>query len=119
MKTILFSALASLLFASAAPDKLIGRWESISPVSGNVTGVIFKEDGSFEAYINQKPFVSGTYTLRDSIFEMQDPGCLSMIGSYKITFFSNNDSLRLQLIHDLCEGRANGSNNRVFGRVKQ
>lgn len=119
MKTILFTALASLLFATSSYDKLTGRWESISPASGNVTGVVFRDDGSFEGYINQKPFVSGSYTLRDSIFEMQDNGCLGITGSYKLTFFSNGDSMRLQLIQDLCEGRGNGVNNRVFGRVKQ
>jgi hypothetical protein len=118
MKTILFSALASLLFASSAYDKLMGRWESVSPATGNVTGVVFREDGSFEGYVNQKPFVSGSYTLRDSIFELQDNGCMGITGIYKITFFSNDDSIRLQLIQDLCEGRGTGVNNRVFGRVK-
>lgn len=118
MKTILFSVLAMTLLSSAGTEKLIGRWESISR-TGNITGVVFKEDNTFEGYINQKPFVSGTYNLVDSIYTMSDNGCMGVKGTYKLTFFSNNDSFRLQLISDACEPRGNGTNNRVFGRVKK
>jgi hypothetical protein len=115
MKTILLPAL--LWLALMNTNKLVGRWESISP-TGNVTGVVFKEDNSFEGYVNNKPFVSGTYTLRDSTFEMQDNGCMGATGSYILHFFSKGDSFRIELVNDHCEGRANGTNNRVFGRVK-
>lgn len=115
MKTILLSTL--LLLAMSGPNKLVGRWESISP-AGNITGVVFNEDNTFEAYVNQKPFVSGTYTLRDSTFQMQDFGCMGVMGTYRIHFFSKGDSFRIELVDDACEGRANGTNNRVFGKVK-
>ena len=115
MKTFIFciATLVSFCF----DDKLTGRWESISS-TGNVTGVVFKPDNTFEGYINKKPFVTGTYTLQDSIFTMQDNGCMGAVGTYKISFFSNNDSLRLELIEDACEGRGRGTNGRVFGRAK-
>ncbi len=115
MKTILFSTL--LLFVIADSNKLVGRWESVS-ATGNITGVVFKDDNSFEGYINDKPFVSGTYSIRDSSFQMQDNGCMGVPGDYILHFFSKNDSFRIELVNDACEGRANGSNNRVFGRVK-
>ena len=115
MKTILFSTL--LLLALSGADKLVGRWESISP-TGNVTGVVFKDDNTFEGYINEKPFVSGTYSFRDSTFQMEDNGCLGKTGTYTLHFFSKGDSFRIQLVNDDCEGRAKGTNNRVFGRVK-
>lgn len=116
MKTLIL-CIATLLSVSF-DNKLVGKWESVSP-TGNVTGVVFKEDYTFEGFINKKPFVSGTYSLQDSTFTMADNGCMGATGTYRITFFSNNDSLRLELIEDACQGRANGANNRVFGRVKQ
>ena len=115
MKTILFSTL--LLLALSGTNKLVGRWESISP-AGNVTGVVFKDDNTFEGYVNEKPFVSGTYSFSDSTFQMQDNGCMGATGTYILHFFSKGDSFRIQLVNDDCDGRANGTNNRVFGRVK-
>lgn len=115
MKTILFSAL--LLMALSSSNKLVGRWESKSP-TGNTTGVVFKEDNTFEGYINDKPFVSGTYSFHDSTFQMQDNGCMGATGTYKLHFFSKNDSFRIELIDDPCEPRGNGTHNRVFGKVK-
>lgn len=117
MKTVLYAVIALTLFSAPAKDKLTGRWESISP-TGNITGVVFKEDNTFEGYINKKPFTSGTYSLTDSTFAMQDNGCQGHVGNYRIHFFSNNDSFRLQLIDDPCTPRGNGSNGRRFGRVK-
>ena len=118
MKTILISAatLAAIIFSG--PDKLTGRWESRPSAKGNVTGVVFKEDQSFEGYVNRKPFVSGTYSLQDSIFTMEDNGCNGAQGTYKLIFFSNNDSLRFQAIQDDCTGRMEGTTRLVMGRVK-
>ena len=115
MKIFLLPAL--LLLAIVNNNKLVGRWESISP-AGNVTGVVFKEDNTFEGDVNGKPFVSGTYTLRDSLYEMQDPGCGGAVGSYVLHFFSKGDSFLIELVNDPSEGRGNGTHNRVFGRVK-
>ena len=68
--------------------------------------------------INEKPFVSGTYSFHDSTFQMQDNGCMGATGTYTLQFFAKGDSFRIKLIDDPCEPRANGSNNRVFGKVK-
>jgi hypothetical protein len=88
MKTILASIIASF-FASAAADELTGRWESSPSVNGNVTGVVFKEDNTFEGYINKKPFVSGTYSYsgEDSVFTFQDNGCNGATWRLQNTFF--------------------------------
>lgn len=115
MKPLIIFVLA--LMSGNFENKLVGRWQKISP-SGNITGVVFKEDNSFEGYINKKPFVTGTYTIRDSIFTMQDNGCNGATGNYKIIFFSNNDSFRLQLIQDDCEPRGRGASSGAYGRVK-
>ena len=106
-----------VLLAKSSDDKLIGRWESLSE-KGNITGVVFREDNTFEGYVNKKPFVTGTYTFNDSIFTLQDNGCMGVTGTYKLNFYSNNDSFRIQLMHDDCEERGNGIHNRVFGKVK-
>jgi hypothetical protein len=115
MKTILLPVF--LLFLFVSPNKLVGRWESVSP-TGNVTGVVFKDDNSFEGYVNDKPFVSGTYSLKDSTFQMSDNGCEGLTGSYILHFFSKNDSFRLELVNDPCTPRGQGTNGRVFGRKK-
>lgn len=115
---ILFMVTMITLFAFIPKDELIGRWESKS-AKGNVTGVIFKADNSFEGYINKKPFVSGIYTYKKGIFTMEDNGCPSIVGTYKLTFFSEADSLRIEVITDDCDGRKQGAHNRTFGRVKQ
>lgn len=118
MKRILASTAITLLFAFTATDKLTGRWETQRSVNGNVTGVVFKSDYTFEGYINKKPFVSGTYKLQDSIFSFQDNGCNGITGVYAIHFFSNLDSMRLVAIGDSCTERKQGMERLVLGRVK-
>lgn len=100
-------------------DKLTGRWETKPSPKGNVTGVIFKEDNSFEGYINKKPFTSGVYTLDKDTFSFTDNGCDGQKGVYKIIFFSNDDSLRLVPIADSCIQRKEGMSKLVMGRIKQ
>lgn len=117
MKTgMIMLMLATLPLANA--DRLTGRWESPPSDKGNVTGVVFKPDYSFEGYINRKPFVSGNYTLKDSIFSFVDNGCEGKQGKYRVIFFSNNDSIRFVPIEDSCAPRLNGMSRLVMGRVK-
>lgn len=97
-------------------DKLTGRWETQPSDKGNVTGVVFKADQSFEGYVNNKPFVTGTYTLKDSIFTFTDNGCEGAEGVYRVIFFNNDDSLRFQPITDTCTQRRNGMVRLVMGR---
>lgn len=118
MKSILFTASLFTAFMYIKPDKLTGRWETLPSSKGTVTSVVFKEDQSFDGFINKKPFVSGTYSLEDSIFSMTDNGCNGATGVYKAIFFSNNDSLRLEPVNDPCVERMKGTSRLVFGRVR-
>ena len=118
MKKMLISATIVALVSFTVTDELTGRWETKPSAKGNITGVVFKADNSFEGYINKKPFVSGQYTLENGIFSFTDNGCDGKKGVYKIVFFSNSDSLRFEPINDSCEERRNGMNRTVLGRVK-
>ena len=99
-------------------DKLIGRWESRPSEKGAVTTVVFRADNSFDGYVNNKPFVNGTYTLNDSIFTMVDNGCNGVRGTYTIHFFSNGDSMRLECLQDSCAERCAGASRIILGRKK-
>ena len=109
-----------MLAALSEKNLLTGRWESRPSEKGNVTGVVFKERGVLEGYINKKPFVSGTYTFdtKDSILSFVDNGCNGAKGVYKVLFFSNADSLRCHAISDSCQARREGMERLVMGRVK-
>lgn len=109
--------MVALLFPGK--DTITGKWESQPSVKGNVTSVVFKEDNSFEGYINRKPFVTGMYTFRDSILNFTDNGCDGAEGIYKILFFSNADSLRFQPILDPCIERQKGMSSLTLGRVRK
>lgn len=99
-------------------DKLTGRWESKPSAKGNVTGVVFKADKSFEGYVNKKPFTSGNYSLEDNVFSFTDNGCEGKLGMYKIIFFCNEDSMRFEPVEDDCIERKEGMSRLVMGRVK-
>ena len=118
MKAI-FASFIAALFSFIATDKLTGRWESKSE-KGNITGVVFKENNSFEGYINKKPFVTGTYSYssEDSIFVFTDNGCNGQTGTYKINFYANGDSLRFKAIIDSCAERKAVMERLIMGRVK-
>lgn len=115
MKTVLTSLVIILLIRG---DKLTGRWESIPAPNGNITGVVFKTDNTFEGYVNKKPFATGKYTLEGDVFTFTDNGCNGAKGVYKLNFFSGNDSLRFQPVDDTCSGRKAGMSRLVMGRVK-
>ena len=115
---MLITATIMLLLSFTVTDPLTGRWETKPSDKGNITGVVFKTDNSFEGYINKKAFVSGQYTLQDSIFSFVDNGCDGKRGVYKIVFFSNDDSLRFEPINDSCDQRRGGMSRLILGRVK-
>ena len=117
MKFMLMVVTIITISAFPGPDKLTGRWESISK-TGNVTGVIFRADNTFEGYVNKKPFVTGTYTYQDNVFSFVDNGCEGIRGTYKTNFYSNSDSMRFELVGDSCTERRNGMLNLVLGKVK-
>jgi hypothetical protein len=118
MKTFQITALAFALVMSAATDTITGRWESKPSVNGNTTGVLFKPDNSFEGFINKKPFVTGTYSMKGDTCTLVDNGCDGKQAIYQVIFFSNSDSMRFKAISDSCTGRKNGMEQLVLGRVK-
>ena len=108
-----------LAFLSSTPKNvLLGRWETKPSVNGNVTGVVFKADSSYEAYINKKPFVSGRYIIKDSLVSIKENGCQDYVGTYRLVFFSHADSLRLVPVTDSCQQRREGMSRTILGRVK-
>lgn len=118
MKTISIGILVTAILTFFGNDPLIGKWQTKPSPTGNTTGVVFKTDNSFDGYINKKPFVTGRYTLQDSIFSFTDNGCNGAKGVYKIIFFSQGDSIRFEPISDSCVERMKGMSKSVFGRVK-
>jgi hypothetical protein len=118
MKTFLFVAVMVSLGAFVSEDFLTGRWQTQVSPKGNVTSVVFKPDGSFEGFVNKKPFTTGKYTFKDSIFRFTDNGCGGTEGVYKVIAFSNGDSIRMEFISDTCTERKNGMLRLVLGRVK-
>ena len=100
-------------------DVLTGRWESRPSKTGTVTGVVFKADRTMEGYMNRKPFMTGSYEIKDSLIIVEDNGCAAVKGTYKLILFSNADSMRFELVSDACVPRSKGMPNLVMGRVKQ
>ena len=117
MKLAFYVAIAAAITAFYNKESLTGKWESQPSKNGNVSGVVFRPDNTYTAYVNQKPFGSGVYTLQDSILTIKEPAC-EFIGTYKTIFFSSGDSLKLQAVNDSCTERAKGISRLVFGRVK-
>lgn len=117
MKSICITAFALLCFAFTGNDKLTGTWQGFAESRGKFN-LIFKEDKSFELLINDKPKVSGIYTLTDGIFTIEDYGCPNIVGKYKLTFFGNDDSCRFHLIEDGCDGRGSTADGIVIYKVK-
>jgi len=118
MKGVLVALATLNSLAFLAADALTGRWETKPSPKGNVTGIVFKTDSTFEGYVNRKPFVTGKYTLEDDILSFTDNGCNGARGVYKIVLFNNEDSLRFEPISDTCTERRNGMTRLVVGRVK-
>lgn len=117
LKTIMILvSVASILFVNT--HKLTGRWQTQVSPTGNVFGVVFKEDLSMEGYQNKKPFFSGSYSVEDDVIHFEDNGCPDIKASYKLIFFSNDDSLRFEPIEDKCEQRLAGMKRTILGRVK-
>lgn len=117
MKILLLSSFA-LLSGCVAKHTLAGRWETPVSPNGNVTGVVFKDDNSFEGYVNKKPFVSGKYSMKGDVMTMVDNGCDGKTAIYKIIFFNRGDSMRFQPIQDSCEQRKEGMKRTIMGRIK-
>ena len=118
MKTILISAVIIMSSTLTSKDKLAGRWETKPSAKGNVTGVVFYKNNTYEGFVNKKPFVSGKYNLRRNIITIEENGCNGARGVYKIIFFSHSDSLRFEPISDSCTERREGMTRTILGRIK-
>jgi hypothetical protein len=118
MKRMTISILMIMMCSFIPADGLTGRWQTKPSPKGNVTSVLFKADGSYETYINKKPFTTGSYALQDSVLSFVENGCNGYRGIYKIVFFSNGDSIRFQPITDSCVERREGMTRTILGRVK-
>jgi hypothetical protein len=120
MKKALFSSLLFALtaVASIAPSNpLVGRWQQQFP--GQLLLLNFRADGTYDAFINGKVFVSGKYLLKQDVFTLNDGLCnLNYYGTYKLSFYSGNDSIRFQVVQDTCRARRRGSDGLTLGRVK-
>ena len=117
--TVLVASAIITLFSFTSTGSILGKWETKPSEKGNVTRVIFKADNSFEAYINKKPFASGTYTVEDDVLSFIDNGCNGAKGVYKIIYFSNTDSMRFEHVTDTCTDRKNGMIRLILGRIKK
>ena len=118
MKSIVIAAIGLFYFAFTANDQLTGTWERIS-TDGRTYKVIFHKDSTFDMHVDGTPRLTGTYKLRDDLLTVDDTGCPDATGTYKITFFSNGDSCKMQMINDACMGRAQQADGPVLGRVKK
>jgi hypothetical protein len=116
--TLIITAIALMLATASGPNPLVGRWETKPSPKGNVTGLNMKADSSFEGFINRKPFVTGTYTYKDSLLSFVDNGCSKTRGLYKVIWFSEGDSIRFEPISDTCTERRNGMSKTIMGRIK-
>jgi hypothetical protein len=74
------------LLAFAPKNKLVGRWETKPSPKGNITGVVFNKDYTYEGYVNKKPFVSGTYSLGRNSITIEETGCNGVKAVYKLIF---------------------------------
>ena len=119
MKLFFVSAFLITFFGSTPKNKLTGRWETRPSDKGNITGVVFNQNHTYEGYINKKPFVSGKYILRRNTITIEEPGCNGVKGVYKLIFFSGSDSLRFEPISDDCNDRREGMSRTILGRVNK
>jgi len=110
--------IVAILLAFAPKNKLVGRWETKPSSKGNVTGVVFNKDNTYEGYVNKKPFVSGNYSLSRNRITIEENGCNGVKAIYKLVFFSHQDSLRFEAISDSCTERKEGMERTILGRVK-
>lgn len=109
--------LITVILTTISKHSILGRWESKS-ATGNTTGVVFKEDHSFEAYVNRKPFTTGKYYMHGDTLHFNDTGCGGSEGIYKTNFFADGDSLYWAAISDTCTERRNGMQRLRMGMVK-
>jgi hypothetical protein len=123
-KTFLFSIFCAVLFAAVSfiseINPLVGKWEYSGTDHGRPFKflAIFRANGTFDGFINQKEFVSGTYHMNHDTLYMSDPTCNAKYeGSYKIEFIGQPDSIKPHVVQDTCIGRRMSTDGKVFKKV--
>jgi hypothetical protein len=103
-------------------NPLVGKWENSSVFKGDPYKflAIFRSNGTFDGFMNNKEFVSGTYHMNHDTLYMSDPTCNSKYeGRYKVEFFGQIDSLKFHVIQDTCKGRVEGTDGLSFKKIHQ
>lgn len=111
---LLFALSATIIFYSACsnqPEKNIkGEWDAHLSYEGKSYVLVgrFKENGTYDAFIDEKLVVSGRYrTNGDTIF-FRDGNCdMAYEGQYKMNYYK--DSIRMDLLLDSCRERVQGT----------
>lgn len=118
IKLLLVALSLNVLTSFLGDNKLVGKWESPPSPKGNITIVHFKADGSFEGFVNRKPFVSGHYAVEKDLLKFTDNGCDGRQGAYQLVFSNYGDSLRFRPLEDSCGERKEGMSKLVVGRKR-
>ncbi|RZK38304.1 MAG: hypothetical protein EOO90_22755 [Pedobacter sp.] len=118
--------LSMLVFASCSNVKkedsassIEGKWLKKGTFQGKSYDFEgrFKKDGSYDAFMDGKHFVTGKYTMKHDTIYLTDSGCDStVVGIYKIRSFQ--DSIQFKLIADDCDNRREGTKDLTFGKIK-
>ena len=122
MKTRFLTGLGLLALTAAAstaapPNPLLGRWQE-RYADGSLMLLNFRADGTYDAFVNGKLFISAKYVVRQDTFAMSDGLCnVNYEGIYRLSFFAK-DSVRFRLIQDTCRARRRGVDGLIAGRVK-
>jgi hypothetical protein len=101
-------------------NPLVGKWEYSSTYQGSPYKLlaIFRNNGTYDGFINKKEFVSGTYHINHDTLYIADPTCNAKYeGKYKVEFFGQHDSLKFHVIQDTCVGRREGTDGKLFKNV--
>ncbi|MBN8880340.1 MAG: hypothetical protein J0I32_22540 [Sphingobacteriales bacterium] len=127
MKQLLAVLSLILIFSACnnAPEEqpdhnIAGEWDAHLDNQGKPYLVIgrFKDNGTYDAFIDGKLVVSGKYrTVGDSIY-FRDGNCdMAYEGLYKLTYYK--DSVSFKMLQDTCQERIHGSNGVAMKRVKK
>ena len=116
---------ASIIFSFSFrndSNPLTGGWEMTSKTpSGDkmVIAALFRKNGTYDGFANNKSFVTGSYHLKHDIIYISDATCnIKYEGTYKLRFMGQRDSVQFMAIQDTCKGRYSGVNGFVFKKVK-
>lgn len=108
-------ALAIVSFTNP-PDILVGRWQK--KFKGINAVFVFRNDNTFDLFVNGKVFTNGKYSIRQDTFMLADPKCNSAYyGTYKLDFFAG-DSVRFIALADTCKPRKHDLHNATVGRIR-